>query len=47
MADSDDKTEQPTAKKLADARKKGQVPRSKEAGTFFVIMAGVLSIWVF
>lgn len=47
MADTDDKTEQPTSKKLDDARKKGQVPRSKEAGTFFVLLAGVLSIWAF
>lgn len=47
MADSDDKTEQPTGKKLDDARKKGQVPRSKEAGTFFVLFAGVLAIWIF
>lgn len=34
MADDGDKTEQPTQKKLDDARKKGQLPRSKEAGTF-------------
>lgn len=47
MADDGDKTEQPTQKKLDDARKKGQLPRSKEAGTFFVLMAGVLSIWGF
>ena len=47
MADTDDKTEQPTSKKLDDARKKGQVSRSKEAGTFFVLLAGVLSIWAF
>ncbi len=47
MADNDDKTEEPTSKKLSDARKKGQVPRSKEAATFFVLLAGVLSIWAF
>ena len=47
MADNDDKTEQPTGKKIADARNKGQVPRSKEAGTFFVLIGGVLSIWAF
>ena len=47
MADNDDKTEQPTSKKLSDARNKGQVPRSKEASTFFVLIAGVLSLWVF
>lgn len=47
MSDSGEKTEQPTSKKLSDARKKGQVPRSKEAGTFFVLMAGVVAIWIF
>ena len=47
MADNDDKTEQPTGKKISDARNKGQVPRSKEAGTFFVLIGGVLSIWAF
>jgi len=40
MADSDDKTEDPTAKKLEDARKKGDVPKSKE-----VTGAVVLVIW--
>ena len=47
MADNDDKTEQPTGKKISDARNKVQVPRSKEAGTFFVLIGGVLSIWAF
>ncbi len=47
MAEDDDKTEEPTGKKLEDARKKGQVPRSKEAATFFVLFAGVISIWAF
>ena len=28
--DSGDKTEKPTPKKLADARKKGQVPKSRD-----------------
>ena len=47
MADSDEeKTEQPTGKKLQDARNKGQLPRSKEAGTFFVLLAGVVSLWL-
>ena len=47
MADNDDKTEQPTDKKINDARGKGQVPRSKEAATFVVLLAGVLSLWAF
>ncbi len=47
MADNDDKTEQPTGKKINDARNKGQVPRSREAATFVVLLAGVLSLWGF
>ncbi|MGJ8692217.1 MAG: flagellar biosynthesis protein FlhB [Thalassotalea sp.] len=40
MADSDsgEKTEDPTAKKLGDARKKGQIARSKDLGTMFVLV---------
>ncbi len=34
-----EKTEDATAKKLTDARKKGQVPRSREFNTFFMMMA--------
>ncbi len=46
MADSDqEKTEQPTGKRLADARKRGQIPRSREAATFLVLLSGVLSLW--
>jgi flagellar biosynthetic protein FlhB len=33
-----DKTEEPTGKRLADARKKGQIPRSKELNTFVILM---------
>ena len=36
----DDKTEEPTAKKRADAKKKGQVGRSTEISTAFVLLAG-------
>lgn len=35
-----DKSEAPTGKRLADARKKGQVPRSKELDTFVALMTG-------
>ena len=34
-----DKTEQPSPKKLSDAREKGQVPRSKEFTTVIVLIA--------
>ena len=35
-----DKTEEPTEKRLTDARKKGQVPRSRELNTFVAFMTG-------
>lgn len=48
MAESDgqEKTEQPTSKRIEDSRKKGQVPRSKELGTFAVLLSGVCSLWI-
>jgi flagellar biosynthetic protein FlhB len=42
--DGQEKTEEPTAKRLEDARKKGQVPRSKELNTMAVTMIGVISL---
>ncbi len=42
-----DKSEQPTGKRLADARKKGQIPRSKELDTFVsLITSSVLLIFL-
>ena len=48
MADSDsgEKTEEPTAKKLSDARKKGQIARSKELGTMFVLVGSAAALMV-
>ncbi len=48
MADSDsgEKTEEPTAKKLLDARKKGQIARSKELGTMFVLVGSAAALMV-
>jgi flagellar biosynthetic protein FlhB len=48
MADSDsgEKTEEPTEKKLADARKKGQIARSKDLGTMFVLVGSAFSMFV-
>ncbi|GMR21055.1 MAG: flagellar biosynthesis protein FlhB [Gammaproteobacteria bacterium] len=42
MADSkgQERTEQPTAKRLRDAREKGQVARSRELSTMMVLLAG-------
>lgn len=41
-----EKTEQPTAKKLRDARKKGQVARSREAGSAAVLAAAFGVLWI-
>ena len=39
-----DKTEQPTPKRLTDAREKGQVPRSKEFSTVMVLIASAVAM---
>lgn len=39
MADNEDKTEDPTGKRLSEARKKGQIARSRELGTFAMMIA--------
>jgi len=46
MADDSglDKTEQPTAKRIADARKKGQIPRSKELDVFVSLMVASIML---
>ncbi len=43
-SDSGEKTEQPTGKKLADARKKGQIARSKDLGTMFVLVGSAIAL---
>jgi len=42
--DSGEKTEEPTAKKLSEARKKGQIARSKDLGTMFVLVGSALAM---
>jgi flagellar biosynthetic protein FlhB len=42
--DGQEKTEQPTSKRLEDARRKGQVPRSRELNTMAVTLFGVVSL---
>lgn len=42
----DDKTEEPTSKKRSDAKKKGQVGRSTEMSTAFVLLVGFFVIKV-
>ena len=47
MSDTQDqaqKTEEPTPKKLEEARKKGQVVSSKEVNTWFMLLAGTMLI---
>lgn len=44
---SQERTERPTPKRLLDARKKGQVPRSRELNTLAVMLAGALAFLVF
>ena len=43
-SDGQDKSEEPTGKRLQDARSKGQVPRSKELATMAMMMAGAASM---
>ncbi len=42
--DDTSKTEDPTPKKLEDARKKGQVPMSREVNNWVMIMAGTIVV---
>ena len=45
-SDSGEKTEEPTAKKLSDARKKGQIARSKDLGTMFVLVGSAVAMLI-
>lgn len=49
MADDggQEKTEEPTGRRLEKAREEGQLPRSKELATSMVLIAGILGIWIF
>lgn len=38
MADEEEKTEEPTSKKIDDAREKGNVPKSQEVGSFVTLV---------
>lgn len=46
MADSSEKTEDPTGKKLDEARKKGQIARSKELSTAIVLIVSALMFFL-
>ena len=45
--DKSQKTEDPTEKRLAEARKKGQVAKSSEVSAWFMISASTLVVAVF
>ena len=45
--DKSSKTEEPTAKKLADAREKGSVAVSREINTFMLLLAGAVVLIMF
>jgi flagellar biosynthetic protein FlhB len=50
MAESDsgaDKSEEPTSKRLEEARKKGQIARSRELNTLAVTLAGAAALLIF
>ncbi len=49
MAENDgqERSEEPTGKRISDARKKGQVPRSREMGTLSVLLSGIIGLWLF
>ncbi len=42
-----EKTEEPTSKKLDDTRKKGQVARSRDLATFTVLVGSSAGILIF
>ena len=41
-----ERSEQPTAKRLTEARKKGQVARSRELNTLLVMLASAVALWL-
>jgi flagellar biosynthetic protein FlhB len=47
MADTNEKTEDPTAKRQEDARKKGQIARSRELSTVLVLITAAVALIVF
>ncbi|MDD2883442.1 MAG: flagellar biosynthesis protein FlhB [Dechloromonas sp.] len=48
MAEESDleKTEEPTGRRIEQAREQGQVPHSKELGTFLVLMVAAATLWM-
>lgn len=46
FAESEEKTEEPTPRKKKEARKKGQVARSKEVANALVLIAGIATVFL-
>jgi flagellar biosynthetic protein FlhB len=44
--DQDDKTEDPTGRRLEQAAEKGDIPRSMEISTWFVLAGGTLALMI-
>lgn len=47
MADTDDKTEEATAKRKGESRSQGMVPRSLDLNSSLVLLAGTFGLWLF
>lgn len=47
MADEMEKTEEPTSKKIEDARKEGNVPRSQDTTSFVTLLVAVIAVFIF
>ena len=45
--DGQEKSEEPTAKKKSESRKKGQIPRSKELTTLFMLVMAIIGLMIF
>lgn len=46
MADDQEKTEEPTAKKLEDARADGNVPKSQDIAGVLILIVAILALWM-
>jgi len=48
MAEESDleKTEEPTGRRIEQAREKGQVPHSRELGTFLILVVAAMTLWL-
>jgi flagellar biosynthetic protein FlhB len=45
MADDMEKTEEPTSKKIEDARKEGNVPKSQDTSSFVTLLVAVIAVF--